>query len=295
MLITLENESLRLKVDTLGAQMLSLVHKDTEYLWQGDPKYWADQAPNLFPFIGRLWNNSYKFHGKTYQMGIHGFAAQTEFAPIEQGSNYVLLSFSSTIASIVRYPFDFTLNIAYRLVKDTVEITFSVRNQGRDVMPFGIGGHPGFRVPLTEGEQFEDYYLEFSVPCQPDRVGFTPQVYLNGHDEAYPLEEDTRISLRHDLFDEDAIILKNMAREVTLRSKTGKRFVRVAYPQMNYLGLWHWPKTDAPYVCIEPWSSLPARQDTVEEFSCKSDLIHLLPGKTYENTWTITIGETNHD
>ena len=93
----------------------------------------------------------------------------------------------------------------------------------------------------------------------------------------------------------DAIILKNMCREVTLRSETSSRYVKVSYPQMPYLGIWHWPKTDAPYVCIEPWSSLPARQEVVEEISCKSDLIHLLPGKTYENTWTITIGEDTHD
>ena len=291
MLIVLENESLRLTVDTMGAQMLSLKAKDTEYLWQGDPKYWPGQAPNLFPFIGRLTNNSYKFRGRTYPMGIHGFAAAADFAPIEQSGNYVLLSLSSTIASLVLYPFDFTLNIAYRLVKNTVEITYSVRNQSRDIMPFGIGGHPGFRVPLAEGEQFEDYRLEFSTPCQPDRVGFTPTVYLSGHDESYPLEEDTTIRLRHDLFDEDAVILKNMCREVTLRSGKSRHFVRVSYPQMSYLGIWHWPKTDAPYVCIEPWSSLPARQDIVEEISCKSDMIHLLPGKLYENTWTITIGE----
>ena len=86
-----------------------------------------------------------------------------------------------------------------------------------------------------------------------------------------------------------------MCREVTLKSAKTGRFVRVSYPEMAYLGIWHWPKTDAPYVCIEPWTSLPARQDVVEEFACKSDMIHLLPGRTYENTWTITIGEKNND
>ncbi len=295
MLITLENEFLRLTVDTLGAQMMSLKRGGTEYLWQGDPQYWADRAPTLFPFIGRLTNNSYKFRGKTYPMTIHGFAAQAEFAPVEQGSDYVVLSLSSSIASLVIYPFDFTLDITYRLVKSTVEVTCAVRNSGQDTMPFGIGGHPGFRVPIWEGERFEDYCLEFSTPCQPDRVGFTPQVFLSGHDEPYPLEEGTRIRLRHDLFDEDAIILKNMCREVTLSSEKSQYFIKVSYPQMNYLGIWHWPKTDAPYVCIEPWTSLPARQDVIEEFSCKSDLIHLLPGKLYENTWTITIGDKKHD
>ena len=156
-------------------------------------------------------------------------------------------------------------------------------------MPFGIGGHPGFRVPLTHGESFEDYFLEFSQSCVPDRVGFTPQVYLSGQDMPYPLKEGRILPLAHDLFDQDAIILKNMAREVTLRSRVTGRGVRVSYPDMPYLGIWHWPKTDAPYVCIEPWSSLPARQDVVEELSCKSDLIRLAPGKTYETAWSITV------
>ena len=118
-------------------------------------------------------------------------------------------------------------------------------------------------------------------------------MYLSNVDTRYPLEDDCRIHLQHDLFDDDAIILKNMCREITLKS--AKHFIQVSYPQMAYLGIWHWPKTDAPYVCIEPWTSLPSRQDIVEDFACKSDLIHLLPGKTYENTWTITIGEMNHD
>lgn len=91
-----------------------------------------------------------------------------------------------------------------------MDITFCVHNSGQNTMPFGIGGHPGFNVPLVGGEQFEDYVLEFSCPCQPDRVGFSPAVYLNGQDELYPLREDKYIDLRHDLFDEDAVILKNM-------------------------------------------------------------------------------------
>ena len=295
MLITLENEVLRLTVDTLGAQMMSLIREGSEYLWQGDPVYWPDRAPTLFPFIGRLTNNSYQFRGKTYPMGIHGFAAASEFAVTEQGRDYAVLTLVSDPAIQTSYPFDFRLDITYRLADDKVEITYAVHNHSGETMPFGIGGHPGFRVPMTDDTCFEDYFLEFSLACQPDRVGFTPAVYLSGQDTPYPLEGDTILRLRHSLFDEDAVILKNMCREVTLKSEKTGRFVRVTYPDMAYLGIWHWPKTDAPYVCIEPWTSLPARQDVVEEFACKSDLIHLPAGKTYENTWTITIGEINYD
>lgn len=290
MLSTIQNERLSLTVDTLGAQMMSLRSADgVEYLWQGDPAYWEDRAPVLFPFIGRLTNNSYRYNGKTYPMGIHGFAAESEFSLVEQGDGRLVLKMDSTIATLTRYPFDFSLQITYALQGDTVQVTYQVRNLSDETMPFGIGGHPGFNVPLLPDERFEDYELEFSGACQPDRVGFTPAVYLSGQDTAYPLDEGRRLPLRHALFNEDAVILKNMAREVTLRSKVSGRGVCVSYPHMPYLGIWHWPNTDAPYVCIEPWSSLPSRQDVVEEFTCKSDLIQLPPNKTYKNTWTITL------
>lgn len=290
MQFTLQNDKLRLIVDSLGAEMRSLQTTDgTEYLWQGNPRYWADRAPNLFPFIGRLTNNSYKYLGKTYPMGIHGFAAAKEFTAVIQEQSKLVLELTSDDQTKQSYPFDFSFHVSYELKDAKLEITFGVRNFGSDTMPFGVGGHPGFNVPLLDGEAFEDYELEFSVPCQPDRVGFSPAVYMNGRDEEYPLREDRFIDLRHDLFDEDAIILKNMAREVILRSKVSNRGVKVMYPDMPYLGIWHWPKTDAPYVCIEPWSSLPSRQDVVEEFSCKSDMIQLAGKKDYTTTWSITV------
>lgn len=289
MCITIENRILSLTVDTKGAQMMHLQSGDTEYLWQGDPQYWADRAPNLFPFIGRLTNDSYRLGQTVYPMSIHGFASSSEFAVVEKGKEHLVMELTDCPETRKQYPFAFILQIIYRLVGSRIEITYRVENRSTVTMPFGIGGHPGFRVPLEDEECFEDYSITFSQPCQPDRVGFTPTVYLSSHDERYPLAEDTRLDLHHGLFDEDAIILKNIAREVTLQSRKSGKGVRVTFPHMPYLGIWHWPKTDAPYVCIEPWSSLPSRQNVVEDFYCKSDMIQLEPGHTYTNTWSITL------
>lgn len=286
----LKNEKLSLTVSSLGAEMRSLQTADgTEYLWQGDPMYWKDRAPNLFPFVGRLTDNTYKYLGKTYPMTIHGFAAAEEFAVVEHSRTRLVLELCSNAVLKESYPFDFSLRVGYELKDTQVDITFRVENLGENTMPFGIGGHPGFNVPLTKGEAFEDYELEFSVSCCPDRVGFSPAVYMNGHDAIYPIREERFIDLRHDLFDEDAIILKNMAREVTLRSRISGRGITLTYPDLPYLGIWHWPKTDAPYVCIEPWSSLPARQGVVEELSCKSDMLQLPKSRIYETLWSIAV------
>lgn len=287
--ITLKNHFLTLTADTLGAQMLSICSADgCEYLWQGDSRYWKDRAPNLFPFIGRLTENQCRVDGVTYPMGIHGFAAKCVFSCEKQSEDCAVFTLTANDQTKAQYPFDFVFSVTYELKENTVAITYTVNNRSERTMPFAVGGHPGFRVPLTDGEDFADYYLEFDRECRPDRIGFTPQVYLSGVDTLYPVT-DRKIPLSHELFDDDAIILKNMARQVTLRSGMSGRGVCVSYPDMPYVGFWHRPKTDAPYVCIEPWSSLPARQDVVEELTCKSDLVQLGAGKTYETTWTIEV------
>ena len=103
------------------------------------------------------------------------------------------------------------------------------------------------------------------------------------------MDEGVRLPLHHDLFDDDAIVLVDMAKAVTLKSNQGNKSVRVEYPDMDYLGLWHWPKTDAPYICIEPWSSLPSRKDVVEDFASQPSLLSLEAGGSYQNEIIITM------
>jgi len=204
-----------------------------------------------------LTNNRYQLYGKVYPMTIHGFAAASEFAVMETGEDYLVLELTDNEETRKQYPFGFVLRVIYQIIGNALDITYEVENRNSEIMPFGIGGHPGFRIPLVDGENFEDYAITFSRPCQPDRVGFTSTVYLSGHDERYPLADNIRIDLRHDLFDEDAIILKNMAREVTLQSKISGRGIRVSYPDMPYLGIWHWPRTDALYCALSPGHPYP--------------------------------------
>ncbi|MBR0333031.1 MAG: hypothetical protein IIX20_05900, partial [Alistipes sp.] len=95
--------------------------------------------------------------------------------------------------------------------------------------------------------------------------------------------------LHHDMFDEDAIILTDMPRQITLGSDKGSKKVIVTYPGMDYLGLWHMPHTDAPYICIEPWSSLPSRKGVIEALEKQENLISLGAGESYENCWAVEI------
>ena len=79
MIYTLENDSLKVQVNSHGGELWSIQTKDgAEYLWQGDEAYWKDRALNLFPYIARLTEGKYMLDGKTYEMPIHGFVNSSD-------------------------------------------------------------------------------------------------------------------------------------------------------------------------------------------------------------------------
>ena len=296
---SLDNGVLSVRVSSIGGQLLSVKKDGKEYLWQGDPAFWEDRAPNLFPYIARLTKGTYTVHGKEFHLPIHGFLPAAEMKAEAQEESLLVLRLDADESTLACYPFVFTLRIRYELNQDTLRIVYEVENGGTEEMYFGIGGHPGFQVPLEDGLSFEDYFLEFESEGQsgtdaqdaqpPVRIGFSPTCFLNGKDEPWPLEKGCRIPLRHDLLDDDAIVLSHTPKTVVLRSEKGGRGVRVRFPQMPYIGFWHAVKKPAPYVCIEPWSSLPSRQDVVEELSEQPGLIHLEGKGVYRNLWSIQL------
>ena len=289
MIHTIKNEFLTVSAKEAGAELMSILGADgTEYLWQGDAKYWSDRALNIFPYVARLNGGKYYLDGELHEMAIHGIAPYRCFTVTENDGKRMVFELRADEKTRAEYPRDFVFRIVYALEGKTLAVSFVCENRDEKCMYFGLGGHPGFNVPLAPGKKFEDYRLRFAEKCEPLRVGFNADCFVTHEDVPFPLENGTDIPLRHDLFDDDAIVLRDMAREVTLDCGEGPG-VTVRFPGMQYLGLWHWPKTDAPYVCIEPWCSLPADAGSVTVFEEQRDLIALEPGKTYENIWSITI------
>lgn len=286
----IQNRFLRVEAEERGAQLLSIRTADgVEFLWQGDPACWPDRAPNLFPYVARLTEGSYYLDGLLYHMDIHGFAPYLDFALKEQTPTRLVFELTSSKRTLAAYPRAFAFRVIYKLEDSGLSITYEVENRDERIMYFGLGAHPGFRVPLRAGKQFRNYRLRFEAPCHPRRIGFTDDCFLDGTDQAFPLEGNQLLPLSHSLFDDDAIVLKKVGHRVTLETAGDTRSVSVEFPDMDYLGLWHMPRTDAPYVCIEPWCSLPSVKGKIAVFEKQSDLIVLHSNKIYRNTWSIKI------
>ena len=289
MIKTIENEKLVVDINQLGAEVFSIRSKDsnTEFLWQGDKKYWGGRAPVLFPICGRLFEGKYTYKGKEYEMELHGFARKSEFSINKIASDEIEFTLVSNEKTKQIYPFDFELKISFKLDDNNLIKTMKVTNTGNETMPFAFGGHPGFNVPVYEGEKFEDYYIEFPSDTLDKIIMSDRCLYLN-KTEKYSLI-DKRIQLKHNLFDNDALFFEMKDASVKLKSKKSSFELEVSFNDMTCLGLWHMPKTDAPYVCIEPWHGVPADDGVIDNLMTKRQMIHLDSGASYTNTYKIKI------
>ena len=289
MIYTISDEKLIVEVSSLGAELHSIRSVDGhEYLWQGDPDIWSGRAPNLFPFVARLHDGVYSLDGNQYEMKIHGFVKSMELNCVEHQDNLLVLELLANAETLAQYPRMFRFVVKYELKENELEISYIVENQDSRTMYFGLGGHPGFNIPIDPVQDFEDYSVVFSEPCRPKRVIFSDRVFVD-HCEDYSLENDTTLPLKHDLFDNDAIVLTNVPHSLLITSEKGGQSIRVEFPGMDYVGFWHMPKMEAPYVCVEPWVSLPGDEYKETVFEEKEDLIRLEPGKTYINTWSVSV------
>lgn len=287
---TIANQYLTVSIASLGGELQSILGNDgTEYLWQGDANSWPDKALNIFPYVGRLTKGQYTYQGKNYNMEIHGFLYRSEMKVEEHTEDSICFVLEANEETLKQYPFLFTFRIRYLLIGKKIDIVFEVNNKDEKTMYFGVGGHPGFQVPNEEGLCFEDYYLEFRDAVHPMSIGMSDTCYVEGEDTELLLRGNRNLDLKQSLFNHDAIILRDMSKEVSLKSRGGKKEITVTYEKMNYLGVWNWPTKDVPYVCIEPWTSLPSRQDVIEDLEQQNNLLTLKSNQEYQNQWSIGI------
>lgn len=282
------NKYLCVTVKDQGAEITSIKdNQKREYIWQADPSVWGRHAPVLFPIVGKLNNNKYLHLGKTYQLNQHGFARDMAFSFVRESEAELSCRLLPTPKTMEAYPFDFMLEIHYRLVQNSVEVSYEVTNNDSQVMPFSIGGHPAFSLNLGSNDKIEDYYIEFEQPETADTLHLDHNSLLSDETERV-LTDESVIPLTQDLFSRDALIFLNLtSKKVSLKSLKHNYSVTVNFSDFPFLGIW--AKPGAKYICIEPWHGHvdPAGKDGI--LMNKPGIIRLAPGGIFKCSYTIEI------
>ena len=260
---SIENDFLKVTVDTHGAELVSVLNKETgdEMLWDANPAVWNRHAPILFPYCGKLKNGVYTLDGETYKGGQHGFARDFEHECIsaENGKMHLVLSSNEDTRRLL--PRDFKFETIYTLEGRCLRHTVKVTNTGDKELRFGLGYHPGFVLPFDKQHTTEDYELRFDTPQTPVVSETCQQGEYCGlcNETSYVMMENSRVIPLHDrLFDNDSIAMTQMtAKTISICEKDSDRKITVGVEGYPNVLIWSMPGTPTmQFICVEPWVTL---------------------------------------
>lgn len=280
--IKIQNEQLSAKINLHGAELIFLGNENTgNILWSKQTNHWNRVAPNLFPIVGRLVNDSYAVNDKTYNLTQHGFARDKEFEVVEQTESSVRLRLVSTPESTHVYPYSFVFDVCFSLSESGIVIAYETTNKGKETMYYSVGGHPAFQLD----EPPENYFLEFDEAIQLEREDLAGG-YFTGETRYYGVS--THLNLSDELFESDAFVLKNPHfKSVCLKHMDGKTIVQMNCDSWTAVGFW--TKKDAPFICIEPWWGWADDVNSTGKLEEKAGIRSLNPGESeqleYELIW----------
>ncbi len=269
-----------------GAELVRLQDEaGRDLLWDGDPAFWSGRAPILFPIVGRLKEDRLMVDGVAHPMRQHGIARTAEFRLVERDDASCRLRLTADDATRRAYPFDFALDLVYRIAGATLTIEGTVRNAGALPMPASFGFHPAFRRPLPYGADAADHVVTFAEP-EPEPIAAVEGGLLSDDRKPSPVRGRT-LELGPHLFDEDALIFLSPRSRSVHYGPPGGRGLGVDFAGMPQLGLWS--KPGAPFLCIEPWSGHASPVDFDGDIAEKPGMTVLAPGAAHSFAMKVTL------
>ncbi|MES2727059.1 MAG: aldose 1-epimerase family protein [Bacteroidota bacterium] len=249
---SITNGCLELSANSKGAELSSVKNRkhNYEFIWQANADVWNRHAPILFPIVGKLNNNQTEIDGNYYSMSQHGFARDCNFEMIDQSTNELSFKLLASPETRVLYPFDFELIVTYSFtdIANQIKVTYHVNNLSDKAMPFSIGAHPGFQLPVKDLSQYEiDFYTIDS---------FQKELLSNGlfAEKAEEVKlKNSKLTLQADSFSKDAIVIKDIvAKKIKLNHLHSDFAIEMAFNDFTDLGIWS--KTNCQeFICLEPW------------------------------------------
>ena len=144
------------------------------------------------------------------------------------------------------------------------------------------GGHPAFKCDYSTG----DYEILFEQ--NEENIEFLKlRNGLIDTENATNILEENKIHLTENIFDNDAIIMKNIkSNKVVLQNRnTNKKILEFDFTDFPYLALWS--KKGAPFVCIEPWQNTADKIDSNQIFKDKENITKLEPNRVFSCKYNV--------
>ena len=288
-MVNINNGILNVEISENGAQLFSIKKADNEYLWQGDPAYWSDRAPVLFPAVGAVRGGKTIFDGKYYSLTKHGIVRHADFTVTDKHDDSVCLSICDDEESLKQYPYHFNFSVKYTVKENVLSCTMTVQNIDDKTIPYILGGHPAFNVPFAGGK-FEDYCVKFEQAENIVLPSINDDMLIDHKTPLMSLESCDTIQLNHELFANDALIFDGTkSKTIALVSPDNKR-IEMDYSDFSIIAVWS-SKNGGPFAALEPWVGCATCTDEDDEFLSKRYVQTLEPMEEKSYTFTVTIAD----
>ena len=150
---------------TRNGQMVELIYNARNYA--APPGTFHGRGPLLWPAVGAQYPvgtipkascgmGTYPIMGKTYRMPCHGFAKDMPWTEVSRSADAhgarVTVELADSDATRKYYPFAFHLDAIYELADGHLTVDYVVKSDqsNSEPMPFSIGNHLGFNIPLVK-------------------------------------------------------------------------------------------------------------------------------------------------
>lgn len=279
MTVTIQNASVKAVISSKGAELQVLKKDGEDFIWKVDQRFWDKTSPVLFPIVGALKNDQYSFLGNTYSLPRHGFAREMDFQLVSSTENTAQFSLKSNEKTRQMFPFDFELLIDYEIIGTELKVHYAVRNSSHSEIYFSLGAHPAFAVPGN----FEDYSLQFDSEEVLTTHGLSNNL-LSGSTQKITTDRGI-LPLNYGVFEKDALIFKNFSIQSLLLLHKNQPKLKVKFSDFPFLGIW--TKTNAPFLCIEPWFGIADHQNSSGNIVEKEGICILEAHQNFSVGWSV--------
>jgi galactose mutarotase-like enzyme len=285
--IAIASDQLSAEIDPQGAQLSRLTScAGEELLWDGNPSVWSGRAPLLFPIVGALMGGCYRLGSKKYRLPRHGFARNRMFLIVSRSESATRLRLSADAQTLETYPFQFTLEVEFRIDGAALSVTSTILHLGAGNLFASFGYHPALRWPLPFGQARDAHFIEFALEEKAPVRRIDAAGLLLPNPVPTPVNA-RRLPLSDALFADDVVIFDRLqSRSLSYGGASAPR-IRVDFPDARYLGIWS--KPGAGFVCIEPWHGVTDPAGYTGDFSQKPGVFAVAQDAEFSSTMSISL------
>jgi len=253
--------------------------------------------PILFPFPGRLAGTQFTFEGRQYELegedalgnAIHGFVLKRPWPVIERLPHRLVgqVTASKDIPDVLsRWPADFQITAIYEVAPSRLTLTIEIVNVGDGPLPFGLGTHPYFRVPIGGTDPGACRITVPARQCWELRDMLPTGKLIPAAEAGLPAEGVLFSAARFDHVFTD-VLSQSGRTTATISDPNSGRTTRLTFDDTFRECVVYTPH-HREAICIEPYTCVPNAYG-IEQAGHETGLRVLAPGESFQATMDVAV------